>query len=358
MSKILLTGGGTMGHMIPCLAMLPDLREQGHHAIYIGSRSVREKELVLDSGISFYPVYSGKLRRYFDIKNFFDLFKIFAGFLQSLCIMIKEKPDIVFSKGGYVSVPVVYAAYLLRIPAILHESDITMGLANRLCAPFVKKICYSFEKTKMSIDPQKAVFTGIPVRKELFEGSRDKGLDFCGFSGSKPVLLVMGGSQGSRTINEVVFSILDELLDIFQVCHICGKDSIRAEFSALKGYRAFEYIGSGMEHIFAMADIITARAGATSIFEFLALKKPHILIPLPEHISRGDQVKNAESFKKKGYSAVIEEGQLDGKLLLSTIKELYHHPEQVKKNMTNSRMADSSLLIIEVIEKSMKKVRK
>ncbi len=358
MSKILLTGGGTMGHVIPCLALLPGLREHGHHAVYIGSRSLREKELVLGSGISFYPVYSGKLRRYFDIKNFFDLFKIFAGLIQSLYILIKERPDIVFSKGGHVSVPVVYAAYILRIPAVLHESDITMGLANRLCAPLVKNICYSFEETKKSIDPQKAVFTGIPVRKELFEGCSDKGLDICGFTPNKPVLLVMGGSQGSRAINEIVFSILDELLKTFQVCHICGKGAVRSELSALEGYKAFEYIGPGMEHIFAMADIITARAGATSIFEFLALKKLHILIPIPGHISRGDQLKNAESFRKKGYSVVIEESRLDGKMLLTTINELYHHPEKFRKNMESSTIENSSRLIIDVIEKNTKRTRK
>jgi UDP-N-acetylglucosamine--N-acetylmuramyl-(pentapeptide) pyrophosphoryl-undecaprenol N-acetylglucosamine transferase len=323
--KILLTGGGTAGHVTPNLALIPDLKKLGFDIHYVGTRKGMERGLIEKSNlpIRYHCISAGKLRRYFDLKNFTDAFRIAIGFIQSIILMIKLRPAIVFSKGGFVSCPVVWAAWLCRVPAIVHESDITPGLANRLSMPFVKKICFSFPETESHLPASKRVMTGLPVRSELFGGDAARGLELCGFDGKdgKPIIVVIGGSLGASAVNEAVRGGLDKLLVDFKVCHICGKGN-RAPGSR-PGYCQFEYVGEELPDLFAMADIVISRAGATTLFELLALCKPALLIPLGTGASRGDQILNAESFEKLGYCKVLRQDGLTGAILAENVKRFF-----------------------------------
>lgn len=351
MTKTAFTGGGTMGHVTPNLALIPELQKKGYSIIYIGSRNENEKKVVSDLGVKFYSIKTGKFRRYFDLKNITDIFNIISGFISSLKILRKQKPDLLFSKGGFVSVPVVFSAYLLKIPVILHESNITIGLANRLCIPFAKLICYSFEETKKYLGQKDMTLTGIPIRPGLLDGNKEKGYKICGFTETKPVLLIIGGSQGSRIINNKVYENLNELLKDFQVCHICGNDGVKSELLGLTGYKAFEYVHEDLKDIFAITDLVLSRAGATAIFELLALNKPNLLVPISANRSRGDQIKNAVQFEKKGFSRVIVEEELSGERLLKELRKTYERSEEVIKYMKEDTRLNSNKMIIELIDK-------
>lgn len=348
MKKIVLTGGGTAGHVTPNIALLPRLIAEGYSVSYIGGKGI-EKSLITEKRIPFHCINTGKLRRYFDLKNLTDLFRIAAGFFQSLFILVRIMPDVVFSKGGFVSVPVVWASALLRIPVIIHESDITPGLANRLSIPFAKKICFSFEETAQYLPSEKRVHTGLPVRQELLEGSREDGIKLCRFTRDKPVLLIIGGSQGSQTINCVVRDALSQLLADYNVCHICGKGN-RGEETA--NYAQFEYVKEDLAHLLAAADLVVSRSGATTLFELLALLKPSLLIPLGAG-SRGDQVLNANSFKKKGYSHVLLQDNLSPATLPEAIGNASAQREtmisEMKKFNASQNSADKILSLIEVV---------
>lgn len=333
--KIVLTGGGTAGHVIPNIAIIPKLKEKGYEIVYIGSKDGIEKKLIEDQNIKYYGINTGKLRRYFDINNFKDPFKIIKGIFEASSILKKEKPDIVFSKGGFVSIPVILGASRRRIPVVSHESDITPGLANKISMPFIKKICITFPETKAHIGEQKAELTGTPIRKELFLGSEIKGKNICKFEESnKPVILIMGGSQGSAFINNIIRSNLSELLKKFNVVHICGKGHLDNKLNDKKGYRQYEYITDDQPHLFKLSSIVISRAGSNSIYELLALKKPNILIPLSKRASRGDQVLNAKSFVKRGFSEMIEEEDLTSfEVLQNTINKVYENREMYINNM-------------------------
>ena len=318
MKTIVMTGGGTAGHITPNIALIPRLKKAGFKIYYVGLRGGLEQKLITELGIPFYGITGGKLRRYLDVKNFTDLFKISAGFVESLRLIGKLKPDIVFSKGGFVSTPVVWAASVRHVPVVSHESDMTIGLANKLAAPFATKICYTFPETGAGIPAGKGVYTGLPIRPELLAGVKKKGFEMCGFDSVNPIVLVIGGSQGSEFINNMVTSSLKELLGTFQVCHVVGRGNIKKEFADLKGYRQFDYVTSELPHLFAMADVVVTRGGATSLFELLALNKPNVIIPYSLKASRGDQIVNAESFKKQGFSEVLAERDADGSPLTSS----------------------------------------
>ncbi len=333
MKKIVLTGGGTSGHVTPNIALIPGLRRAGYTIFYIGSVNGMERQLIEKEGLPYYSISAGKLRRYFDKKNFSDVFRVLNGLRQSFFLLGKLKPSVVFSKGGFVSCPVVWAAWLRRIPVVIHESDITPGLTNKLSMPFAKKVCYTFPETKDHIPSQKAIRTGIPIRESLFKGSSSKGKEICGFKGTKPVIMVIGGSQGSEKINGLVRAALDELLPQFDICHICGKGNIKKELLKKQGYKQFEYVNKELPHLFAIADLIVSRAGATALFEFLALKKPNLLIPLPKSTSRGDQLLNAASFERQGFSMVIQEDNLDEKELIKAIYLLFSSKDKYRSTM-------------------------
>ena len=355
MKHIVLTGGGTAGHVTPNIALIPALKEMGYQISYIGSYEGIEKKLISAMGIPYYGISSGKLRRYFDVKNFTDPFRVIKGFGEAKKILKKLSPDVVFSKGGFVAVPVVTAAKRLGIPCVIHESDMTPGLANKLCIPSAVKVCCNFPETVKSLPENKAVLTGTPIREELFGGDPEKGRAFCGFDDQKPVLLSIGGSLGAANVNKMLRDILPELLKEFQVIHLCGKGKKDESLSDLKGYAQFEYIQEELPDLFALADVVISRAGANAICEILALKKPNILIPLSANASRGDQILNARSFEKQGFSTVLEEEEIQGSVLLDAVRALYADRQKYIDRMAGSASIDSVRLIASLLDECAKK---
>lgn len=349
MKKIVLTGGGTAGHVTPNIALIPELQKQGYEVHYIGSHEGIEKELISDLNIPYYGISSGKLRRYIDLKNLSDPFKVIKGLHQARRLLKKIKPDVVFSKGGFVSVPVVVGAKTRKIPCIIHESDMTPGLANKICIPCSNRVCTNFPETLKHLPSEKAVLTGSPIREELFHGSREKGLSFCGFDSNKPVILIIGGSLGSVAVNNAVRNILPELLQKYQIIHLCGKDKLEPSLEGTKGYVQFEYIQEELSDLMAAADIMISRAGANAICEILALRKPNILIPLSAQASRGDQILNAASFEKAGYSIVIQEEEVTNQNLLEAVNQAYENREDYIKAMKRSQLNNSIEKIVNLI---------
>lgn len=354
MKHIVLTGGGTAGHVTPNIALMGRLKEQGYQISYIGSYNGIEKTLIEELGIPYYGISSGKLRRYFDLKNFTDPFRVLKGFSEARKLLKQLKPDVVFSKGGFVTVPVVVAAGRLKIPAIIHESDMTPGLANKLCIPSAVKVCCNFPETKAHLPEGKAVVTGTPIRPELLQGDADKGRAFTGFTSEKPVIMIIGGSLGAQAVNDAVRRILPELLKDFQVVHLCGKGKRDDSKDDLKGYVQYEYIESELADLFAMADIVISRAGANAICELQALKKPNLLIPLSANASRGDQILNARSFEKQGFSMVLEEEAITDEVLLKAVHDLYDHRETYRAAMENAPGQDSISVICDLIRSCQK----
>ena len=347
--KIVLTGGGTAGHVSPNIALLPYLRDAGYEITYIGSKKGIEKNLIADYGLPYVGISTGKLRRYFDLKNFTDPFRVINGFREARSFLKKYRPDVVFSKGGFVSVPVVRAAGSLKIPCIIHESDMTPGLANKLCFGAAKKICCNFPETLEMLPAGKAVLTGTPIRAELFTGEREKGLELCGFSGEKPVMMVMGGSQGAVSVNKAVRGNLTELLKTFQIVHLCGKGHFDESLANVEGYRQFEYVKEDLKHLFAAADLLVSRAGANAICEILALGKPSLLIPLPTKGSRGDQILNANSFAEQGFSEVLEDEKAADQIVEKAV-ELYNNRAKYQEAMKASHQTDAIPIIMKLIE--------
>lgn len=355
MKRIVLTGGGTAGHVTPNIALLPRLRELGYEIHYIGSYDGMERKLIEQCNIPYYGIASGKLRRYFDWKNFSDPFKVLKGYGQARRLLRKLKPDVVFSKGGFVSVPVVMAAKRRKIPAIIHESDLTPGLANKLAIPHAWKVCCNFPETLKYLPKEKAVLTGSPIRRELLSGDKSRGFTYCGLEPGKPVILVIGGSAGSQFINELVRHILPDLLKTYQVVHLCGKGKLEDSLKGTKGYAQFEYINQELRDIFVMADLVVSRAGANAICELLALHKPNILIPLSAAASRGDQILNAHSFEKQGFSMVVEEENLSDVVLINAIKDLFQNRKKYIDTMSGSKQLNSVETVVQLIEEAAKK---
>ena len=352
MKKIVLTGGGTAGHVTPNLALLPSLQEAGFLITYMGSYDGIEKRLVEDFGIPYVGIATGKFRRYLDVKNLTDPFRVIKGYTEARKFLKEYRPDVVFSKGGFVSVPVVRAAASLKIPCIIHESDMTPGLANKLCFPVAKKICCNFPETFKMLPEEKAVLTGTPIRKELAQGNKLAGLEMCGFTANKPVIMVIGGSLGAMNVNKAVRDALPRLLEKYQVVHLCGKDKMDNLLLTTPGYKQFEYLKTELKDIFAMADIVISRAGANAICELLALRKPNILIPLPASSSRGDQLLNAASFESQGFSIVLHEDDLTTALLVDKVNELYENRQKYFDAMEQSGQMDSIPTIMELIQKA------
>ncbi len=337
MKKIILTGGGTAGHCVPNLALVPALKERGFEIKYIGSYEGIEKKLVEHAKIPYFGISTGKLRRYFDMKNFTDPFRVLKGFGEALKILKEERPDVVFSKGGFVSVPVVKAASMLKIPVVIHESDMTPGLANKLSYGSAEKICCSFRKTLDLLPADKAVFTGSPIRASLLKGDRAKAKSFTGIrSGDYQTILVIGGSLGAQHVNEQVRRILPKLLPKYNVVHLCGKGKLDPTLNSTDGYVQYDYIQKELPDLFAMSDLVISRAGSNAIFELLALNKPNILIPLPAGASRGDQILNAEEFEKAGYSHVLLEENMTDESLLEAVQYVDEHRFEFIQKMEQS----------------------
>lgn len=358
MKRIILTGGGTAGHVTPNIALIPELQARGYEIHYIGSKTGIEKELIGNFDIPYYGISSGKLRRYFDLKNFTDPFRIIKGYSEAGSLIKKIKPDVVFSKGGFVTVPVVKAAKRKGVPCVLHESDISPGLANRLCIPSATAVCANFPETLDNLPKGKAHLTGSPIRRELFSGNRLTGLDFCGFTANKPVILVIGGSLGSVRVNEAVREILPQLLEKYQIIHLCGKDKVDETLEGTEGYRQFEYIQKELCDLLDAADIVISRAGANAICELLALHKPNILIPLSLEASRGDQILNAASFEKQGFSYVIKEEELTSAGLLDAVEYVSENRQKYKDAMLSSNQQDSVQKVADVIDRAVEEAKK
>ena len=354
MKHIVLTGGGTAGHVTPNIALIPRLQELGYQISYIGSYNGIEKKLIEEMKIPYYGISSGKLRRYFDLKNFSDPFRVLKGYGEARKLIKKYKPDVLFSKGGFVAVPVVLAAKHYKIPAIIHESDMTPGLANKLCIPSAAKVCCNFPETVSCLPEGKAVLTGTPIRQELLKGDKVQALNFTGFSAAKPTILIIGGSLGSVAVNNAVRSILPQLLEKFQVIHLCGKGKLDESLKNTPGYVQYEYIEKELADLFALSDIVISRAGANAICELLALRKPNLLIPLSAAASRGDQILNARSFEKLGYSMVLEEETLQDQLLLDTVNQLYDNRQAFIDAMSKGGSTDSIEKILQLIRECQK----
>ncbi len=369
MKKIILTGGGTAGHVTPNIAILDKLKELEYEIHYIGQRnSVEEKlirQLPRDYDVKFHRISAGKLRRQKGVKNtlknFTDLFKVAIGTFEARQAISNIEPNIIFSKGGFVAVPVVLAGKLSRTPIVIHESDITPGLTNKIALRFAENICVSFDETSYYIKQmykKDAVVTGTPVRKEIFKGDKQEGLRICKFSDEeKTKLLVMGGSTGSQFINGVIRDcVRDGSLDNYNIMHIVGPGNLDNAFSA-KNYIQFEYLNQELPDIMAYADLVVTRAGANTIFEMFSLRKPHLLIPLSRKVSRGDQIENAKSFEEKGYSAVLQEDDITKESFINAIKDLDENKEKYVKTMDKSNIGDITGKIVSVINASYKNDR-
>ncbi|WP_343810817.1 undecaprenyldiphospho-muramoylpentapeptide beta-N-acetylglucosaminyltransferase, partial [Virgibacillus siamensis] len=345
--RIMFTGGGTAGHVIVNLALIPIFQKEGWEIDYIGSKSGIERKLIgqLD-GVTYYPIATGKLRRYMSKENFKDPFKVLKGTVQAWRIIGKRKPSVIFSKGGFVSVPVIMAAKMRGVPAVIHESDFTPGLANKLAIPFAKKVLATFPETMNYLPKAKAEYVGAVIRDELFTGDKEAGLKKCGFNREKPVLLIMGGSGGSEKINQTVRNGLDALLPEFQIVHICGYGKTDSAVDR-DGYTQYEYVNEELKDLFAACDFVLSRAGSNAIFEFLALRKPMLLVPLTKQASRGDQIINANSFLDQGYASVLEEEKMTEESLVHELLQLKKKSPVIVDNMRKYQSDKSRDRVIE-----------
>ncbi len=352
MKRIILTGGGSAGHVTPNIALIPQLKEKGYEIHYAGSYQGIEKDLIEPFGIPYHGISSGKLRRYFSLQNFSDPFRVLKGLAQARKLIRDLKPNVIFSKGGFVSVPIVLAGKQNHVPVIIHESDMTPGLANKIAIPCADKVCCNFPETLEHLPKEKAVLTGSPIRQELLSGNKLAALNFCGFTPDKPVILVIGGSLGAVAVNNTVRAALPKLLESFQVIHLCGKGKMDETLANTKGYCQFEYIKDELRDLFALADLVISRAGANAICELLALRKPNLLIPLSANASRGDQILNARSFERQNFSIVLEEEEANSETLLAAVQQLYERRDTYMNAMRDSSMQDSIGTIINLIEET------
>ncbi len=349
MKRIVLTGGGTAGHVTPHLALLPRLLDMGYDVHYIGAENSIEQQMMALPGVTFHPISVGKLRRYFDLKNLSDPFRVVKGVFQASRLMMQLKPDVVFSKGGFVAVPVVIGAWRRRVPAVAHESDITPGLANRISAKFVQRIATTFPECAKALG-EKGVLTGTPLRPQLFAGSREKGLQLAGFDGKKPVLLMMGGSQGAQRVNEALRAALSQVLPHMDVLHLCGKGNLDAALVDTEGYFQAEFLTDDLPHALAAADLVLSRAGANALCEFQALKKPMLLVPLPLSASRGDQILNAKSYESRGLARVLNQEDMTADSLAQALIALKAEAGQLTAALENAPAADGTEAVLNLIE--------
>ena len=343
--RIVLTGGGTAGHVVPHLALLPYLRAQQWDITYIGSARGIEQQLVTAAGVPFCAIASGKLRRYFSLRNASDMFKVFFGIWQALWLLSRLRPQLVFSKGGYVSVPVVIAAALLRIKIITHESDLSPGLATKITARFATEVWTAFAET--NINAKRVQHVGLPIRDELRHGDARRGQELCNFKGDRRTLLIMGGSLGSQRINSVVATIIDTLISRYQVIHIIGAGNTTPLYHSR--YRVFPFVNEDFTHLLSLADMVISRAGANSIFEFLMLCKPMLLIPLDAG-SRGDQIENAACFARQGFAQVLAEKDLNGTSLLAALAQLESDANDIREKQRRHRLDTDNAAIVTQLE--------
>ena len=350
MKRIVLTGGGSAGHVSPHLSLIPRLTDAGYEIHYIGREQGIEADMIRPmENVTYHAINSGKLRRYFSVTNFTDVFRVLQGVGQAMGLMRRLKPDVCFSKGGFVSIPVVIAAHFLHVPTVCHESDLTPGLANRISARFADAVATTFPECAESIG-EKGVMTGTPLREALFVGDRRRGLAMAGFSGAKPVLLVTGGSQGARAINNCLRECLPRLLPRMDVFHLCGAGNVDEGLQNLAGYAQFEFLTDAMPDALAAADFVLSRAGSNTLSELLALRKPMLLVPYPLSASRGDQIKNAESFVKQGFAHILPQEAMVAETLVRALEELISAREQLTSAMEANPVHNGTEAVLRLIE--------
>lgn len=338
--KIIFTGGGTAGHVIPNIALMRRLQDEGWDVAYIGSKNGMEKAMIESLGnVPYFGIDTGKLRRYFSLQNFLDPFRVVHGVWEAWRIIRREKPNVIFSKGGFVSVPVVVASGKTHVVA--HESDYTPGLANRIAGRFADTVCVTFEDTLKYIKHGTAVFTGTPIRPELYHGDEDRAKEFTGLDGKKPVLLVMGGSSGAVALNELLRGALDRLLPVYDIIHLCGRGKIEESLHR-DGYLQYEYIDEELPDLLALSDIVLSRAGANAVFELMALAKPAVLVPLPLSASRGDQILNAKYCEKKGYAIHVDQDTATSDSLADAINHLFENRLEYSAAMAGDNKLDGT----------------
>ena len=337
---ILVVGGGSAGHVIPAIPVIRRLLDVGAKVSFVGTYTGLEERLVADLPIDYYSIHAGKLRRYWSWQNVTDVFRILVGLCQALLLMLRTKPDVIFSKGGFVSFPVVFAGWITRVPIVAHESDLTPGLANKLVLPFADTLCLSFADTKVSgrfTKNLKIIHSGTPIRDSILAGNAQLGRQRLtqylpgSRTSNKPLLIVTGGSLGATFLNEAVRAALPQLLVEFDVLHVCGAGKLVDTRDS--GYAQVEYIDEGWGDLLAAADIVLSRAGANALFELLALGQVNLLVPLPALASRGDQIDNAAYAFDAGYSEVLAEAELTTQSLLVTLQKLQDHQTEYKKRL-------------------------
>jgi len=350
LKKLVCTGGGSAGHVIPTLPIMEYLIARSWQVVYVGSTSGLEERLVKPLDVTFHSIMTGKLRRYWSMDNLVDFFRVPIGVAQAIRILRKESPDVVFSKGGYVAFPIVFAAWLCRVPVVAHESDVSPGLANRLCFRFVNSLCVNFGSIRAPVP--RLVVTGTPMRRALLEGNAERGRERLGFQQNIPIILVVGGSLGALRLNRLIHEALDLLVDEFDVVHVCGLGNVDATHENDSHYRQLEYVDDGWGDILACADVVISRAGANSVVELLTLNKPNILVPLPATVSRGDQIENAEFAHSAGYSKVLQEDELNVEILTRTIREVFSNRSFWQERLSKFGSKDALALIISEIERA------
>lgn len=348
MRHLVCTGGGTAGHVLPAIPVMERARAVGARVSFVGSRSGLEARLLAGEDVDYHGIASGKLRRYLSLENLLDAFRVLAGIWQAYWLLGRLAPDVVFSKGGFVSFPVVLAAWLRRMPVVAHESDLTPGLANRLALPFLKTLCVTFPETRAPRLRGRLVVTGTPLRETLLRGVAERGRRLIQAPEGRSVLLVTGGSLGADAVNRAVREVLDELLESFVVVHVCGPGK-RTEHAA-EGYHQFEYVTGDWGDLLAAADLVVSRAGANTLFELLALGKPSLLIPLSPRVSRGDQVENAEYARVRGLCRVLSEDELSGPRLLVAVDAAWRDLPELRRHLAGFQAADAAAAIVRELE--------
>ena len=350
---IFMAGGGTAGHVYPNMALVDPLKERGYEIHYLGKKKGLEYGIVKDKGLPFHEVNSERFFRYFTPRLLLTPPRVIQGIFQTLHWVRKYKPAMIFCKGGFGSLPAAVGGWLSRTPVVLHECDMTPGLANRLCMPFSKKLCVTFEETLKSVPKEKAVYTGTPIRASLLQGSREKGFELTGLDpDGKPVLMVVGGSSGAKAINDALAASLPEVLKRFQVVHLYGgrqEDYEPPVADIENGYYVKDFARDELIDLFAMTDIVLSRAGSNAINELLLLKKPNILVPLPLSASRGDQILNADYFKTQGFSYVLPQEEMNEETLLKALEEVYEDREKYIQAMSSDKAKNGTEEVLKVI---------
>ena len=348
---VLFTGGGSAGHVVPSLPLIAHFAAAGSKISYVGSEEGPERGLVAPLGVPFFAIRSGKLRRYWSWRNVADVWWICVGVLQAIVLIGRLRPSIVFSKGGYAAFPVVVGAWVWRVPIVAHESDLTPGLANRLSLPFVAAVCTTFALTEFPVRNRPVIHTGTPLRAELLHGDAARGRALFAMAGDRPLVIVFGGSLGAEGLNRVVREALDRLLEFATVVHVCGPKRTDPAMANRPGYHQFEYVGSDWGDMLAAADVVVSRAGANSLYELVALRKPHLLVPLPRSASRGDQISNAAYAKSHGWSRVVAEEELDAARLDAEVRSIYSERAAIARALEGAGLGDGTLAVAAVISR-------